>query len=121
MDELTTTGPSTIHELRDGKVTTRSFDPAEVGIDVVPVAAVAGGDPQANVAIAHRVFDGEVGPHRDIVTLNAAAALVVAGLADDLTDGLERARDVDRFGIAAAVLDRLVSASQAAAEARPAG
>jgi anthranilate phosphoribosyltransferase len=114
MDELTTTGPSTLHELRDGSVTTRSFDPGEVGIEVVSVGAVAGGDPAANAAIAHRVLAGEAGPHRDIVTLNAAAALVVAGVADDLGDGVERARASIDSGAAASVLERLVSASQAA-------
>jgi anthranilate phosphoribosyltransferase len=114
MDELTTTGPSTIHELRDGVVATRTFDPGEVGIPVVDVAQVAGGDPATNAAIAHRVLDGETGPHRDIVCLNAGAALVVAGRADDLGDGVEQARASIDSGAAAAVLERLVSASQAA-------
>ena len=85
------------------------------------VAALAGGDPAANAAIAHRVLAGEAGPHRDIVTLNAAAALVVAGVADDLGDGVERARASIDSGAAASVLERLVSASQAAAAGRSEG
>jgi anthranilate phosphoribosyltransferase len=117
MDELTTTGPSTVHELRDGEVRTRSFDPSEVGIEAVTIEAVAGGDPEANAAIAHRVLGGEVGPHRDIVTLNAAAALFVAGVADDLAEGVERARASIDSGAAGATLERLVSASQAAGAA----
>jgi anthranilate phosphoribosyltransferase len=121
MDELTTTGPSTIHELRDGSVTSRSFDPAEVGIEVVPVDAVAGGDPEANAAIAHRVLGGEVSPHRDIVTLNAGAALVVAGVVDDRAGGIARARASLDSGSAADVLERLVRASQAAAGDRSVG
>jgi len=119
-DELTTTGPSTLHELRDGEVTTRRFDPAEVGISSVAPEAVAGGDPEANARIAHRVLGGETGPYRDIVTLNAAAALVVAGLADDLADGMERSAGSIDSGSAATTLERLVSASQAAG-APPAG
>jgi anthranilate phosphoribosyltransferase len=117
-DELTTTGASTIHELRDGEVTTRTFDPAELDIEVVAPEVVAGGDPEANAAIAHRVLGGETGPYRDIVVLNAAAALVVSGRVDDLGAGLvEAAASIDS-GRAAAVLERLVTASKAAAPPR---
>ncbi len=109
MDELTTTGPSTLHELRDGAVTTRTFEPGEVGIAVVAPSAIAGGDATANAAIAARVLGGESGPHRDIVCLNAAAGLVVSGLVDDLADGVEAAcRSIDS-GAAQQVLDRLVA------------
>ena len=111
IDELTITGPSVLHELRDGRVTTRSFDPAEVGIAVVGDDAIAGGDAEANAVIARRVFAGEVGPHRDIVCLNAAAGLVVAGVVDDLAAGVERARASIDSGAAASVLERLVEVS----------
>ena len=109
IDELTITGPSTIHELRDGLVTTRNFDPAEVDIAVVDPAQIAGGDAAANAAIARRVFDGEAGAYRDIVCLNAAAGLVVAGLVDDLATGVELARASIESGSAQRVLDRLVA------------
>ena len=109
IDELTITGPSTIHELRDGLVTTRNFDPAEVDIAVVDPAQIAGGDAAANAAIARRVFDGEAGAYRDIVCLNAAAGLVVAGLVDDLATGVELARASIDSGSAQRVLDRLVA------------
>jgi len=109
MDELTTTGPSTLHELRDGKVTTRQFDPAEVGLTPVEPAAIAGGDAAANAAIAERVLGGELGPHRDIVCLNAAAGLVVSGLVDDLVAGVESARASIDSGAARGALDRLVA------------
>jgi anthranilate phosphoribosyltransferase len=115
MDEFTTTGPSTMHELRDGSVTTRKFDPGEVGIAVVSPEAVAGGDPQANALIARRVFSGASGPHRDIVCLNAAAGLLVAGIVDDLGAGVAAARTSIDSGAAAGVLDRLIAASNTVA------
>jgi anthranilate phosphoribosyltransferase len=111
MDELTTTGTSTLHELRDGEVSTRSFDPAEVGIPVVDPSAIAGGDASVNRAIAERVLGGESGPHRDIVCLNAAAGLVVSGLVDDLASGVDAARRSIDTGAARAVLDRLIAVS----------
>jgi len=111
IDELTVTGTSTIHELRDGVVSTRTFDPAEVGISIVGPDAIAGGDPEANAAIARRVFAGEQGAVRDIVCLNAAAGLVVAGVVDDLAAGVERARASIDSGAAAEVLVRLVEVS----------
>lgn len=108
MDEITTTGPSTIHELRDGEVGTYEFHPGDVGIEVVEADEVRGGDPAVNAAIAARVLGGETGPYRDIVTLNAAAGLWVAGLADDLDQGLDQARRSIDEGRAALVLERLI-------------
>lgn len=113
MDELTTTGPSTVHELRDGEVRTYELDPAALGIDVVAAEAVKGGDAATNAAIATRVFGGESGPYRDIVTLNAAAGLWVAGRVDDLSDGLALARAAIDDGQAQATLDALISATSA--------
>lgn len=110
MDEITTTGPSTLHELRDGRVATRPFDPGEVGLAVVSAEAVAGGDAATNAAIARRVLAGESGPHRDIVCLNAAAGLVVSGLVDDLGAGLAAAQRSIDSGAARGVLDALVAA-----------
>lgn len=108
MDELTLTGPSTIHEVRDGEVRVRRFDPVEIGLATVGVADLAGGDPEANAAIARRVFAGDTGPHRDIVCLNAAAGLVVAGLVDDLAEGVDRATGAIDSGAVEAVLTRLL-------------
>jgi anthranilate phosphoribosyltransferase len=113
MDEFTITGSSTVHELRDGVVTTRSFDPGEIGIAVVDASAIAGGDPQVNARIAHRVLAGEAGAYRDIVCLNAAAGLVVAGIADDLSTGFVLARNSIDSGAAANVLARLQIVSNA--------
>jgi anthranilate phosphoribosyltransferase len=108
MDELTLTGPSTVHEIRDGDVRTCTVDPADLGLQVVEPEALRGGTPAENAGIAHRVLGGEHGPVRDIVCLNAAAALVVAGLVDTLEEGLERARASIDEGRANAKLAALV-------------
>jgi anthranilate phosphoribosyltransferase len=111
MDELTTTGPSTVHELRDGAVTTYELDPSALGIEVVAPDDVRGGDADANAALFHRILAGESGPYRDIVTLNAAAALVVAGTVADLAEGLDAARESIDSGAAQARVDALVKVS----------
>lgn len=115
MDELTTTGASTVHELRDGTVRTYELDPADLGLPVVTADEVKGGDPATNAAVAARVLAGEVGPYRDIVTLNAAAGLWVAGRVDDLMAGIELARASIDEGQAKAALDALIEVSNAAA------
>ncbi|MEI7623903.1 MAG: anthranilate phosphoribosyltransferase [Actinomycetes bacterium] len=111
MDEFTTTTTSTVHELRDGELTTSTFDPRDVGIAIVSVDAVAGGGPEANAEIARRVLGGAPGAHRDIVCLNAAAGLFVAGLVDDIATGVVNAQESIDSGAAASVLERLISAA----------
>ena len=118
LDELTTTTTSTALELRDGELRTTEVDPQTFGIAPSTTGELRGGDVAVNVDLARRILDGEVGPHRDIVLLNAAAGIVVAGLADDLASGLDRARASIDDGRAAGVLERLVAASNAAAEAQ---
>jgi anthranilate phosphoribosyltransferase len=114
LDELTISTTSHVVEVRDGQVRSYEVDPTALGIDRAPAESVVGGDPATNAALARRVLDGEHGPHRDIVTLNAAAALVTAGLADDLAEGIEAARATIDDGRAAGALDRLVAVSNAA-------
>lgn len=111
MDEFTTTTTSTVYELRDGAVTTSTFDPRDVGLSLVSVEAIAGGGPEVNAEIARRVFAGEQSAYRDIVCLNAAAGLFVAGVVDDIGTGLEKASISIDSGAAAGVLDRLISAA----------
>jgi anthranilate phosphoribosyltransferase len=113
LDELTTTTTSQVVDLRDGQVHRYTVDPTTLGIDQARRDALVGGDPATNAALARRVLDGEHGPHRDIVTLNAAAGLVAAGMADDLATGLDAARASLDDGRAAAALDRLVAVSNA--------
>jgi anthranilate phosphoribosyltransferase len=111
MDEFTTTTTTTVYELRDGDVTTSTFDPRDVGIALVSGDALAGGSPDVNAAIARRVFAGEQGAYRDIVCLNAAAGLFVAGVVDDIATGVVKAQASIDSGAAATVLDRLISAA----------
>jgi anthranilate phosphoribosyltransferase len=111
MDELTTTDRSTVYELRDGDVREWEVDPRELGLAVVDPAAIAGGDEQVNAGIARRVLGGESGPYRDIVLLNAAAGLVVGGVADSLVDGVALAAASIDDGRAAEALDAVVRVS----------
>lgn len=114
LDELTTTTTSTVVELIDGDVRTSTVDPAALGFARAEPAALTGGDAAANGEVAKRVLAGEPGPARDVVVLNAAAGLVVAGVADDLAAGVAAAAAAVDDGRAADALDRLVSASHAA-------
>jgi anthranilate phosphoribosyltransferase len=113
LDELTISTTSQVVELRKGDVRAYEVDPKDLGITPASIEALAGGDPATNAALARRVLDGEPGPHRDIVCLNAGAALVAAGLADDLASGIASARSSIDEGSAAAALDRLVAISNA--------
>ena len=123
LDELTTTGPSSVVELRDGEITRWDVDPADLGLRRVDREDLVGGDAATNADLARRVLAGEAGPHRDIITLNAGAGLVVAGLVADLPAGIETARQAIDSGAAVRALARLAEVSQeeAAEEARAAG
>lgn len=114
LDELTTTTLSSVVELcENGELRRYELDPRAHGIDKAEPSALRGGSPDANAAIARSVLGGEAGPARDIVVLNAAAALVAAGLADDVADGLPLAATSIDSGAATSALDRLVAASNA--------
>jgi anthranilate phosphoribosyltransferase len=114
LDELTVTTTSTVHELIDGDVRTFDVDPGDCGIALAEPGALAGGDAAGNAQVAHHVFAGAAGPIRDIVTLNAAAALLVADAVPDLKSGVEQARAVLDDGRAAATLEAFVRVSVAA-------
>ncbi len=92
MDELTVFGRNHVAELRDGAIREFSVDPAGLGLAHTDRAAVAGGSPQENAARTRAILAGEKGPARDVVVLNTAAALVVAGVAPELEAGVERAQ-----------------------------
>ena len=115
LDELTTTGPSRVIELRDGEIDHFEVDAAELGLARARSSDLTGGERAENAAVVRSVLAGTVGPHRDIVVLNAGAGLVVGGRADSLADGIAMAGEAIDSGAAAATLDRLVAASQAAA------
>lgn len=111
LDELTTTGSSRVAELKDGHVSTFEVAPEEVGLPRASAADLKGGDPDENTAALRALLDGEVGPYRDIVALNAAASLVVAGKAATLKEGVVMAGEAIASGAAKAALDKLVSVS----------
>ncbi len=109
MDELTTTGTSVVAELRNGKVTSFEVKPEDLGLPRATRAAIAGGDPAENAARMRAVLHGEPGPIRDIVLLNAGAALVVAGRACTHREGLDLASQSIDGGKAAAALAKMVA------------
>ncbi|GAA1934667.1 anthranilate phosphoribosyltransferase [Streptomyces sodiiphilus] len=117
LDELTVTGTSTVWVVRDGAVRRESFDPRSVGIEPVPIEALRGADAAYNADVARRLLEGEKGPVRDAVLLNAAAALVAlepeeAPLPEQLAAGMERAAGSLDSGAAATALERWVAASR---------
>lgn len=91
-----------------------TVDPAALGLAPATVADLRGGDPQANADAVHAVLGGRPGPYRDVVVLNAAAGLVVAGAAADMAAGVAAAAAAIDDGRAAQVLERLIAVSQAA-------
>ena len=117
IDELTTTGRSTVLALRDGEVSSFEVDPRSLGLAPATLDDLRGGEPEENADIVRRVLAGEAGARRDIVLLNAAGALVVAGEVTDLEAGLSTAAAAIDDGRAAQVLDRLVAVSQEHAKA----
>jgi anthranilate phosphoribosyltransferase len=113
LDELSTGGPTRVSRLRNGGVQTSEVDPASLGLAPPPPGALQVDGPEASAAVVREVLEGRPGPARDIVVLNAAAALVVAGLAADLSAGLERAGQAIDAGEARQALDRLVAITNA--------
>jgi len=114
LDELSTAGLSTIHRIKDGEITTAQFRPADFGVAPATLADIRGGDAAENERITRAVLAGETGPHRDIVVVNAAPAIVVAGLADGFAEGIALAEMAIDGGDAATVLAQAVEFSAAA-------
>ena len=116
LDELTTTGISTVLALDDDTVRSFTVDPVALGLAPAIMDELVGGSPAVNAEVVRRVMAGQHGAHRNIVVLNAAAALVVAGVADSIEAGLVVACDAIDSGAAAGTLARFVEVSQQAAE-----
>jgi len=104
LDELSLAGPSRALLVEAHEVTELEIDAVAHGLTAAPAEELRGGDAQLNAAIAHSVLGGEPGPRRDVVLLNAAAALWVAGLAADVDEGLQRAAEAIDSGRAAEVV-----------------
>lgn len=115
LDELSTTGPTDVWELRDGDLRRLTVDPSDLSLAPASAEDLVGGDAAVNADFLRRVLDSQPGAHRDIVILNAAAALVVAEVSDSLADGLGAAAASIDSGRAGEALDAFVAASNAAA------
>jgi anthranilate phosphoribosyltransferase len=109
LDELSTTGPSHVAELRDGTVRTFEVTPEQAGLARARLDDLKGGDSSTNADALRALLDGLRGPYRDIVLLNSAGALVVAGQVDDLAAGVARAAEVIDSGAAKDALRGLVA------------
>ena len=117
LDEISLSGLSWIFEVRDGQVTERLVKPSDFGVDPAPLSELAGGDAVINAALAREVLSGKPGPRREIVRLNAAAALVVCGLAPDFREGAWMAAQSIDSGAAAKKLQALAGFTQSAGRA----
>ncbi len=112
LDEITTTGPTHVAEVRRGEVEIRQLDPRGLGLAAARPEDLAGGTPEENAAALREVLAGRDGPLADITALNAAAALYVGGRAEDLAAGLEQARGAIASGAAAHKLEQLCRAGE---------
>jgi len=116
LDELTTAGTSFIYRLKDGAITHAEFTPSDFGVEPASVSELAGGDSAENAAILRGILAGDVGPKRDIALVNAAAAIVVAGLAEGFEDGMEAAAASVDSGAASGVLESVILLSAGGAQ-----
>jgi anthranilate phosphoribosyltransferase len=107
LDEITITGPTRVAEARDGTVRTYEVDPEEFGMKRATLADISGGDAAENAATIREILAGKKSARRDVVLLNSAAALVAAGRADHLADGIPEAEKSIDSGAASAKLDKL--------------
>jgi anthranilate phosphoribosyltransferase len=117
LDELSTTGPSFVGELKDGTVRAFQISPEDAGLPLAEPEDLKGGTAEENAAAMRGLLQGDTGPIRDIVLMNAAAALLVAGKVDDLKAGAATAGEAVDSGAAREVCDRLVAISNEEAPA----
>lgn len=119
LDELTTTGPNRVSELRDGQVRTYTLDPQELGFEPANPSDLLGGDPATNAGITRGILDGSLnGARRGVVILNSAAGIVAGGLARTLEDAIQIAEQSLSSGAALSKLDALIAYSNKAAVAQ---
>jgi anthranilate phosphoribosyltransferase len=115
LDELSLASPTRVIEVFEGRTAEWFVEPGQYGLAPLELAEIAGGTPAENAAATRAVLAGETGPRRDIVLLNAAAAIYVGGLAADLEDGVGKAVAAIDSGGAAGLLDKLIAATTSAA------
>lgn len=114
LDEITTTGPSHVAELKDGEIRSFEVNPSDFGVETVSLDAIRGGDGTVNAAALRDVLGGAKTPYRDVALCNAAASLIVAGKAKDVTEGMHLASQSLDTGSAARALDTLITISNSA-------
>jgi anthranilate phosphoribosyltransferase len=119
LDELSPAGPNEICEVREGRVIERVIDPLDLGVPRCDAEELRGGDPAANAAAIRDVFRGSNGGRRNAIILNAAGAIAAAGLAEDLREGIELARDAVFSRRAEERLEELIAFSRRSAAAEP--
>ncbi len=101
LDEITISGPTYVSEVNGGKIRETKFKPEDFGMSSAPLEDIAGGDPAANASIVREILAGKLyGPKRDVVVMNAAAAIYVSGKADSLKQGVEMAKNAIENGAA---------------------
>jgi anthranilate phosphoribosyltransferase len=113
MDEITLTGPTRVAEINEGQVTLSTIEPEDFGLRRCLLSDLQGGDAEENAAIVRDVLAGAEGPKRDVVLLNAAYAMVAAGIAENVDAGLQKARNMIDEGLAKAKLEGLVNLTNA--------
>jgi anthranilate phosphoribosyltransferase len=113
LDEVTTAGPTSVAELKGGKIRTFEITPEDAGLPRAKPETLRGGDAEHNAKALLDVLKGKPGPYRDVAILNAAAALIVAGKAKDLKEGVALAAKAVDSGEAEGRLDRLIAVSGA--------
>jgi anthranilate phosphoribosyltransferase len=113
LDEITTTGPTKVVELKNGAIHAFEVTPEDAGLERADPAGLKGGEPADNAAALVKVLDGGPGGYRDIALLNAGAALLIAGKAASLKDGVALGDAAIRSGAARRTLDRLIAVSNA--------
>lgn len=112
MDEISISGPTQVAELKEGKVSEYMIEPSQFGLEVAPLESIKVGGAAESLAMIRKVLANEPGPARDIVVLNAGAALCVAGVAESIAEGVALADEVIANGAAARKLAQLISVSQ---------
>jgi anthranilate phosphoribosyltransferase len=113
VDEMSVAEDTRVVEVKDGGTEEWFVKPEDLGLERAAIEDLAGGTPEENAAIVRRVLEGENGPPRDVVLLNAGAAILVGGAAEDLAQGVARAREAIASGAAREVLSRLVAVTGA--------
>ena len=111
LDEASISGPTLVADARDGEVSRYEIQPGDFGLDAAPTEAIAGGDPEHNATIIRSVLNGEEGPRRDVLLINAGAGIFAAGLAPDIGSGVRLAAESIDGGKARAALESLVELS----------